>query len=195
MNWIQHPVLLEGHKVKLVPLTADYFDALLDAAQDASIWTHLVMDGTDRDALLLELKSAVIRRTSIEEYPFVVIDKAGNKVIGSTRFYNILPNHRKLEIGWTWYHSDYWGKGYNTECKLLLLTYCFEVLKAVRVQFQVGEHNLRSQAAVTKIGAQYEGLLRKERIRPNGTIRNTMMYSIIDDEWEGVKKGLEQRLA
>ena len=140
------------------------------------------------------MRSTLLKRASGEQYTFTIIDKLSNKIIGSTRIYNFYPEHKKLEIGWTWYAPAYWGKGYNIECKLLILTYCFETLKTIRVQFQTDEHNLRSRAAIQKIGGKFEGVLRHERIRTNGTIRNTAMFSIIDGEWKDAKKMLQDRL-
>ena len=187
-------MVLEGERVKLVPLTSNFFDDLLQVGRAKEIWAHISIDGSDSDTLLRELKSAVIRRSTGEQYPFVIIDKLHNKVIGSTRFYNIYPAHRKLEIGWTWYDPAYWGTTYNPECKLLLLEYCFETLKTVRVQFQTSEHNMRSRKAIQKIGGVYEGILRNERILPDGSIRNTAMFSIIQDEWPEVKQRLKNRI-
>jgi len=140
--------------------------------------------------MLQHLKSAVLKRATGEQYPFTIIDNQKNRIIGSTLFHNIYPEHRKLEIGWTWYDPAYWRTGYNRECKLLLLTYCFETLKTIRVQLQTDENNQRSRTAILGIGATFEGVLRKERIRANGVPRNTVMYSIIDEEWKDVKSGL-----
>ncbi len=187
MNWIQHPVILEGEKVKLVPLENTHFTELAEIAKDERIWEHISINGADKDRLFLHLKSAVLKRATGEQYPFTVFDKKNNKIIGSTLFHNIFSEHRKLEIGWTWYDPAYWRTGYNRECKLLLLTYCFEALKTVRVQLQTDELNMRSRTAISGIGATFEGILRKERIRANGTFRNTAMYSIVDEEWLLVK--------
>ena len=195
MNWIQHPVILEGQKVKLVPLESAHFNDLAEIGKQKEIWANYSIDGSDPDKLIGYLKSAVLMRATGEQYPFTIIDKAKNKIIGSTRLYNAFPEHRKLEIGWTWYDPAYWGTGHNTECKYLLLAYCFEKLQTVRVQFQTNETNLRSRVAIEKIGAKYEGLLRKERRKEDGIFRNTVMFSIIDDEWPGVKAMLEKRLA
>ena len=184
MNRIQHPVILEGEKVKLVPLEHTHFDALLDIGRQEQIWEFMSMNGADPERLLLHLKSAVLKRATGEQYPFAVIDKVHNKVIGTTMLHNIFPEYRKLEIGYTWYDPAYWRTGYNRECKRLLLTYCFETLKTIRVQFQTDEHNHRSRTAILGIGATFEGFLRNERIRANGTIRSTAMYSIIDSEWK-----------
>lgn len=190
MNWIQHPVILQGEKVTLVPLDNAHFAELLEVGKQEQIWEHISINGADRERLMQHLKSAVLKRGTGEQYPFTVIDNKTNRIIGSTLFHNIFPEHRKLEIGWTWYDPAYWRTGYNRECKLLLLTYCFESLKTVRVQLQTDENNLRSRTAILGIGATFEGILRKERIRANGAFRNTVMYSIIDEEWPGVKEKL-----
>ncbi len=190
MNWIQHPVILKGEKVTLVPLDNAHFAELLEVGKQEQIWEHISINGADRERLMQHLKSAVLKRGTGEQYPFTVIDNKTNRIIGSTLFHNIFPEHRKLEIGWTWYDPAYWRTGYNRECKLLLLTYCFESLKTVRVQLQTDENNLRSRTAILGIGATFEGVLRKERIRANGAFRNTVMYSIIDEEWPRVKEKL-----
>ena len=193
MNWIQHPVILQGDKVKLVPLESAHFPELLEVGKDEKIWEYISINGADSDRLLLHLKSAILKRGTGEQYPFTVIDVKTGKIIGSTLFHNIFPEHRKLEIGWTWYDPAYWRTGYNRECKLLLLTYCFETLNTGRVQLVTDENNHRSRTAILGIGAKFEGILRKERIRANGAFRNTAMYSIIDEEWEEVKKKLSEK--
>lgn len=193
MSWINHPVQLIGNHVQLQPLDHSHFAPLLAIGADERIWQYMSINGADTNVLHGHLKSAVLKRAAGEQYPFTVIDTTTNKVIGSTMLHNIFPEHRKLEIGWTWYDPAYWRTGYNRECKLLLLTYCFEVLKAVRVQFQADEVNLRSRTAILGLGATYEGILRKERIRSNGTNRNTAIYSILDEEWPQVKAGFQLR--
>lgn len=187
---ILHPVLLEGQRVRLMPLDNSHFAELVKVGSDPEIWQNMLIRGYDNDVLLTQLKSAVLKRASGEMYPFTIIDKVSNKIIGSTSLMNLFPEHMKLEIGWTWYDPEYWGTGYNTECKLLLLNYCFEKLKVVRVQFQTSEQNVRSRAAIQKIGGKQEGILRKERRKPDGSYRNTVMFSIIDDEWAEVKMRL-----
>ena len=190
MNWIQHPVVLEGEKVKLVPMEHAHFPDLVEIAKQEKIWEHFSVNGTEKDTLLRHLKSFILKRPTGEQYPFTILDNKTNKIIGCTLLYNFSPENRKLEIGWTWYDPAYWRTGYNRECKLLLLTYCFETLRTVRVQLQTDENNLRSRAAILGIGGTFEGILRKERIRANGAFRNTVMYSILDDEWPGVKAQL-----
>jgi N-acetyltransferase len=194
MNWIQHPIILENNLIRLEPIGHNHIDNLIKIAEDKRIWTYLSMDGSDSDNLRQELSAAILRRATGDEYAFTIFDKRENRIIGSTRFMNIFSGHRKLEIGWTWYAPAYWGTGSNIACKLLLLTHAFETLKAVRVQLQVNSKNERSRAAVLKIGAQFEGILRNERIRHNGEIRDTAVFSIIDAEWGGVKQMLSEKL-
>jgi RimJ/RimL family protein N-acetyltransferase len=190
MNWLQHPIVLEGNKVKLVPLEREHFSELLKIGKQQQIWEFMSINGADEARLTQHLQSALLKRAAGEQYPFTVLDRATGQIMGCTLFHNIFPEHRKLEIGWTWYDPAYWRTGYNRECKLLLLTHCFDTLKAVRVQLQTDERNQRSRTAILGIGAQYEGIMRKERIKANGEFRNTVMYSIIDDEWPHVKADL-----
>lgn len=194
MNWIQHPVVLEGERVKLVPLDHIHIASLLEIGRQEKIWEFISINGTDPQVLERHLKSAILKRATGEQYPFTVIDKRNDKIIGSTFLHNIFPEHRKLEIGWTWYDPAYWRTGYNRECKLLLLAYCFETLKAIRVQLVTDENNHRSRAAILGIGAIFEGILRNERIRANGAYRNTPVYSIIESEWPVVKETLSGQL-
>ncbi len=194
MNWIQHPVILEGERVKLVPLDAAHFAALAKIALNPEIWEFISVKSDTEEKALNFLRSAVLKRPTGEQYPFAVIDKVTDRVIGHTMFHNIYAGHRKLEIGWTWYHPAYWRTGYNRECKLLLFTYAFETLKAIRVQLQTDELNLRSRTAIEGIGGKFEGIIRNDRIRDTGTFRNTAMYSVIESEWPEVKQMLTENL-
>lgn len=190
MSRIQHPVLLEGALVRLEPLEERHFDSLIAVGKDPAIWENLPVDGTDSYQLLRELRTALLHRSNETQYPFVVIDMQSDRIIGSTRLMEIFREHRKLEIGWTWYDPAVWGKGHNLECKFLLLTYCFETLHYNRVQLKTRNTNKRSQAAIRKIGGVYEGSLRKDRIMADGQVRDTAVFSIIDDEWPAVKTHL-----
>jgi RimJ/RimL family protein N-acetyltransferase len=194
-DWIKHPVILRGQTVDLLPLEKSHFDELQQVAKEKRIWEFLPGDGTDPEKFSAICNEALSERENGNHYPFVIFHKGSRKLIGSTRFLDIVPKFRKLEIGWTWLHPDHWGTTVNFECKLLLLTHCFETLKTIRVQIKTGDNNLRSRKAIEKLGAQFEGILRKERIRENGTIRNTANYSIIDDEWESVRTRLTYLLA
>lgn len=185
-DWIKHPLILVGEKVKLVPLSAQYFDELIRLSNDEIIWTYMPVKGTDKDRLLAALNEAIIKRDNGEQYPFVVINKATEKVMGSTRYLHLNEEHRNLEIGYTWYLPEYWGKGYNEECKYLLLQHCFEELKTIRVQIITSIKNWRSRKAIEKIGGKFEGILRDVVIR-NGDKRSVAYYSILEEEWIDIK--------
>jgi len=191
MNWIKHPVVLEGKKVSLVPLQKEHLPELIEAGRDPLIWEQLPVDGSKKGNMANYINEAILKRLNGEQYPFSVIDRETGVVIGSTRLFELFPEHKKLEIGWTWYAPQYWGKGYNTECKLLLLTFCFETLGVNRVQIKTRNSNIRSQEAIKKIGGRFEGILRKDRIMQTGEVRDTLVFSIVVDEWEEVKTNLQ----
>lgn len=191
---IQHPVKLEGVHVSLVPLEEHHISGLVAAGADPRIWENLPLDGANPAKLQTELRNALLHRSSGTQYPFAIIEKGSGRLIGSTRLMELFPEHRKLEIGWTWYNPEMWGKAYNLECKLLLLGYCFETLSTNRVQLKTRDTNLRSQAAIKKIGGVLEGTLRKDRIMPDGNVRDTVVFSILDSEWESVKAQLVARI-
>jgi RimJ/RimL family protein N-acetyltransferase len=195
MKWIPHPLVLENDMVQLAPLSEQHFETLIALAADRAIWTHLPADRSQAAAMRTDLQAALLKRMSGEQYPFTVIDKRNGRIIGSTRLMHLFPEHKKLEIGATWYIPAYWGSGYNMACKFLLLQYCFEQLGTIRVQLVAKEENLRSRAAIRKLGAVEEGILRNERIQDHGQgPRNTVMYSIIDSEWPLVKPLLQEKL-
>lgn len=185
-DWFTNPIELKGEKVRLIPLEEMHFEALIESSQDRIIWTFMGIDGTEKNQLRSALEESLVLKEKKEQYPFVIIEAETNKIIGSTRFLKITPEHKKLEIGWTWIHPAYWSKGFNEECKLLQLTYCFEVLKTIRVEILTWDKNLRSRKAIERIGAKFEGILRNNIIRKD-IIRNTAVFSVIDSEWEETK--------
>lgn len=191
MPWLAHPIKLSGLLVRLEPLNEAHFDGLVGIAAAPQIWTYLPFDGRHAENLRRELRTAILNRNAGTHYPFTVIAQDSNRIIGSTRFFEIFEEHKKLEIGWTWYHPSAWGKGYNVECKLLLLSYAFETLGANRVQLKTRDTNKRSQAAIQKTGAVYEGCLRSDRLMPDGHVRDTMVYSVIRPEWPATKVKLQ----
>jgi RimJ/RimL family protein N-acetyltransferase len=191
MSWIKHPVKLEGEKVFLVPMQKEHLPELIEAGKDPAIWDQLPVDGSRKGNMSTYISDAILKRINGDQYPFTIFDNETDAPIGSTRLFELYPEHKKLEIGWTWYDSAYWGKGHNTECKLLLLTYCFETLQVNRVQIKTRDSNLRSQAAIKKVGGKLEGVLRKDRIMKNGEVRDTVVFSIVSDEWKEVKSRLQ----
>ena len=190
MNWIQHPILLQGEKVLLKPLQAEHFPELVEAAQHEIIWHYMPVNGMDKSKLEAALEEALKLFSSGEHIPFVVMETASNKIIGSTRLIHPNEAFRSIEIGWTWYRPEYWSKGFNEECKLLLLQYCFDTLKASRVQLIAAEKNVRSRNAILRIGASFEGVLRDLVIR-DGVKRSVAYYSILENEWPAVKQNLK----
>ena len=192
-NWISGPVTLQSDRVKLEPLDPGHFDALRAIAANKRIWEFYPVDYSDANNITDALTKALEEKHKGTQYPFVIIDRQQDKLIGSTRLLDIQPAHRKLEIGWTWLHPEHWATGLNNVCKLLLLQYCFETLRTVRVQLKTDENNMRSRTAIQKIGAQFEGILRHDMIRGDGTMRNSAYFSIIDVEWEDVKRRLQER--
>ncbi|UCA60406.1 GNAT family N-acetyltransferase [Chryseobacterium rhizoplanae] len=190
-KWILHPTILEGTHVELIPLEKEHFEELYAAAADKDLWTLIPTDGSDKAIFYKNYKLALSERDNGNQYPFVIRHKETQKLIGSTRFFEIYPSDKKLEIGWTWITKEFWGSSVNLECKLLLLTYCFEVLKANRVQLKTKDDNLRSRKAIEKIGGVFEGILRKDKIQNDGTTRNAAYYSILDDEWNTAKQKIE----
>ena len=187
---LTHPLKLNGQTIDIRPLEESHFDLLSETAKDKRIWEYFPFDGSDINRLLLHYNDMLTEREKGNHYPLIILHKQTGKIIGSTSLYNIHLKDRNLEIGWTWLHPDYWATDVNLECKYLLLSYCFDTLKYVRVQFRTNDLNLRSQKAIQKIGAKFEGILRKNKIRDDGTIRSSFYYSIIDEEWEKVRQDL-----
>ncbi len=194
MSWLQHPIALNGTLVRLEPLQVTHFEGLIACGTDPRIWEHLPVTASQPEVLHRELSKAMLQRLSGTQYPFTIFDQEQNRIIGSTRLFDLLPEHLKLEIGWTWYRPDCWGKGYNLECKLLLLEFAFEKLQLNRVQFKTRDTNHRSKAAIAKIGASFEGRLRNDRIMPNGKVLDTLVFSIIREEWPEKKANLKMLL-
>ena len=188
-NWINHPLILEGDKVKLAPLDKEHFKELVDIGQDKRIWEFMPVDWLGKKDLDEVLLDALTARDSGQQYPFVAIDKATNKILGSTRYLKINPDFKNLEIGWTWYKPEYWGTNFNKECKFLLLQHCFETLGTISVHLGTADTNTRSRRAIESIGAKYEGTFRN-RLIWDGIKRNFAIYSITDDEWTIVKNKL-----
>lgn len=194
MSWIPLNTILKGAFVELLPLEEKHFAALELLARDKRIWEFIPADMSNTAKCMKSFQNAILEREAGTQYPFVIVQQSSQKIIGSTRLMNIVPEHKKIEIGWTWLQPDYWATAVNPECKLLLLTFCFEELKAIRVQLKTDENNIRSRKAIMNIGAQYEGILRNDWIRENGTIRNSAYFSIIDSEWNMAKKYLSMLL-
>ncbi|MFC5069850.1 GNAT family N-acetyltransferase [Flaviflagellibacter deserti] len=182
-------VPLEGQTIRLEPLDDSHIPGLTEAASDERIWGYSVRGDT-----ATYLDTARKAMADGEAVSFVVIEKATCRVLGMSRLFEIDATHKRLELGYTWYIPEVWGTRVNPEAKLLLLTHAFEDWGARRVQFKIHHANLRSQAAVKKLGAVQEGVLRAHMIQPDGSRRDSVVLSIIRDEWPAVKARLEERL-
>lgn len=188
------PVILTGQHVILQPLSNKHREELRYIAQDDSLWTYYPYkaSGQNFDRFF---DSALAGFENRQQLPFAVYNTINEQIIGSTRLYEISPENRRLRIGYTWYAQNYHGTLINPECKFLLLQYAFETLDFVRVEFSTDARHLHSIAAILKLGATEEGILRKHMILEDGYIRDTVIFSIIKSEWPQVKSKLHNRLS
>ena len=194
--WENIAVRIRGEIVVLEPLKARHGDALLEAAADARIWQWMPYDASEsREGFDAWFESALEASSAGSETAFAVLDATDGVVLGSTRYLALRPEHRTLEIGWTWFARSAWGTGANTEAKLLLLGHAFEHLGCLRVEFKTDSRNERSRAALEALPARFEGVFRKHMLVRGGERRDSAYYSIIDEEWPEVKAALERRLA
>jgi RimJ/RimL family protein N-acetyltransferase len=185
---------LEGQRINLRALQFSDADALVNAARDGELWNLTVTVVPSPTTVDSYLKKALDGRDAGTVLPFVIVLKDTGEVIGSTRFWKVDRLNRKLEIGSSWI-SARWQKTFvNTEAKYLMLRYAFDVLDCVRVQFTTDENNQKSRNAILRLGAQQEGIVRHERIMPDGRKRNSVRFSIIDEEWPLVREKLEKKL-
>ncbi|MCX5206560.1 GNAT family N-acetyltransferase [Streptomyces sp. NBC_00237] len=187
------PVTLTGRHVRLEPLTEAHLgDLFLAGGRDEEVWRWQGGPAPQTEAELAELLRSVLDE---EDYvPFAVIHLASGRAVGWTTYMDIAVEDERLEIGWTWYGRAYWRSPVNTECKLLLLGHAFEDLGMGRVQLKTDHRNERSQAAIARLGAQREGVLRRHRRRPDGTWRDSVYFSLLAEEWPEAKARLGARL-
>lgn len=187
--------ILKGNRILLRPLQYTDADALVEAAGDGELWNLTVTVVPSPTTVDSYLKRALDGRDAGTVLPFVIVLKATGKVIGSTRFWKVDRLNRKLEIGSSWIGTSWQKTFVNTEAKYLMLRHAFDVLGCVRVQFTTDENNQTSRNAILRLGAQQEGIVRHERIMPDGRKRNSVRFSITDDEWPQVQQHLEKKLA
>ena len=191
------PVTLTGTWVRLEPLAETHAADLFEVGQLPEVWQYLWRDAltsvADAIQWIAETRHEAATGTQL---PFAIVDRVTGKAVGSTRYLDIVPADRRLEIGWTWLGRAHWRTPVNTECKYLLLGHAFETLDCQRVQLKTDLRNTRSQQAIERLGAVREGVLRKHMIlKQKGDYqRSTVMYSIVDEEWPGVKERLGAKL-
>jgi RimJ/RimL family protein N-acetyltransferase len=189
------PVTLEGSRVRLAPLELTHVPALAEVGLDPAIWRWTLLRPTDEAGLRSWAETAIANRAAGTELPFVTLEAATGRPIGSTRYLNIVLEHRRLEIGWTWVAPAWQRTGANREAKLLLLRHAFDTLGCRRVEFKTDSRNERSRTALLGIGAQFEGIFRNHMVMPDGPMRHSAWYSVIDEEWPAVRERLERSLA
>jgi RimJ/RimL family protein N-acetyltransferase len=194
-GWPASPsTLLRGERVVLEPLAREHTGPLLEAAGDPRIWAYMPLDPTASRAHFDRFVADALERAAAGlEAPYCVRVRETGRVVGSTRYLALRPEHRGLEIGWTWLSPAAWGTGVNVEAKLLLLTHAFETLRCMRVEFKTDARNERSRAALAALPARFEGIFRKHMLVGDGVVRDSAWYAITDEEWPAVKETLAER--
>ena len=187
------PVTLEAEGLRLEPLGVQHADALREAAQDGGLWKLRVTSVPEPHEVEAYIASALEMRPS--RLAFAVVDAASGQVLGTTSYHDIVPSIDRAEIGYTWYRRSVQRTHVNTTCKLLLLTHAFETLGCAVVGFRTDNFNHASQAAIERLGARKDGVIRHHAVRRDGTVRDTVMYSIVRGEWPEVKAQLRYLLA
>jgi len=188
--WVS-PVVLEGSLVRLEPLSRQHLDGLAAVALDPLIWRFTIARPADRAGLEAWLDAALANAAAGTEVPFATIDRASGRPIGSSRFMSIVPEHRRLEIGWTWLGRDWQRTGSNREAKYLQMRHAFEVLDANRVEFKTDSRNEAARTGLLGAGTTFEGIFRNHMVMPDGPLRHSAWYSVTREEWPAVKARLE----
>jgi RimJ/RimL family protein N-acetyltransferase len=188
------PVRLEGHGIRLEPLSPEHHDGLVKAASDGELWKLWFTSVPEPGGVMAYIRDAAKGLADGQMLPWAVRDLSDNQIVGSTRYHDIVPAIDRVEIGWTWYAARCQRSHVNTTCKLLLLEHAFESLGCAVVGLRTDNFNFRSQNAIEALGAKKDGVLRHHQARRDGTVRDSVMYSILKAEWPDVKRHLELRL-
>lgn len=189
------PVVLAGRRVRLVPLDLAHAAPLADVGLDPDLWRLTSSDVRDRAGMRRWVEAALRDAAAGTALPFATTLAADGAVVGSTRLANYAPAHRRIEIGWTWVAPAWQRSAVNTEAKLLMLAHAFETLGCIRVELKTDVLNVRSRAAIARLGATEEGVLRRHMVTERGRVRDTVYFSVLDGEWPAVRARLEGRLA
>jgi RimJ/RimL family protein N-acetyltransferase len=189
------PVTLEGRIVRLEPLSLEHVPRLAEVGLDQEIWRWTLVRPQSEADLRDWAASTIAARNAGTELPFATIEVATGLPIGATRYLNIVMEHRRLEIGWTWLAPAWQRTGANREAKLLMLEHAFDRLGCRRVEFKTDSNNEKSRKALLGIGAKFEGIFRNHMLMPDGRTRHTAWYSVVDEEWPNVRAGLEAMLS
>ena len=187
-------VILERDGIRLEPLSPEHYDGLVAAAKDGELWKLWFTSVPEPGAVMGYIGDAVRGQSDGHMLPWAVRDLATNTIVGSTRYHDIVAAIDRVEIGYTWYASRYQRTNVNTTCKLLLLEHAFDKLGCAVVGLRTDNFNFRSQQAIEALGAKKDGVLRHHQARRDGTVRDSVLYSILKAEWPDVKRHLELRL-
>lgn len=189
------PITLEGHGIRLEPLDPSHEDGLTAAASDGKLWELWYTSVPEPGQVAKYIRDALDGQAAGHMLPWVVKDVPSGRIVGTTRYHDILPNVDRVEIGWTWYARSAQRTHVNSAAKLLLLRHAFETLGCAVVGLRTDNFNFRSQRAIAALGAKLDGVIRHHQPRKDGTVRNSVVYSILAAEWPDVKRHLELRLA
>jgi RimJ/RimL family protein N-acetyltransferase len=188
------PLSLSGRHALLEPLTEAHHDALVEAVSDGQLWTLWYTSAPAPEAMRAWIAAALAMRENEGALPFVIRDARDGRLLGATRYFHVDAKNRRLEIGHTWLAQSAQRTGVNTEAKLLLLTHAFEALQCIAVEFRTHFMNRQSRAAIERLGAKQDGVLRNHQRLADGTLRDTVVFSIIESEWPAVKRHLHSLL-
>jgi RimJ/RimL family protein N-acetyltransferase len=188
------PVTLKGEHATLEPLAAEHVNALNHAAADGELWRLWYTGVAAPDKMGAYIATALDMRARLDAMPFVVRENCSGEIVGCTRYFNVDAANRRLEIGHTWYAKRIQRSAINTECKLLLLTHAFEKLRCIAVEFRTHWFNHASRAAIARLGAKQDAVLRNHQVSPDGSYRDTVVFSIIESEWPAVRQHLRFQL-
>jgi N-acetyltransferase len=189
------PVTLEGHGVRLEPLTASHHDALAAAAADGRLWELWFTSVPEPAQTAAYIETALAGQRDGHMLPWVVRELAADTIVGTTRYHDVVASIDRVEIGWTWYAASWHRTHVNTACKLLLLTHAFDTLGCKVVGLRTDNFNFASQRAIAALGAKRDGVLRHHHPRRDGSVRDSVMFSILANEWPDVRKHLAGRIA
>jgi RimJ/RimL family protein N-acetyltransferase len=193
-DWPGLAARLEGRLVVVEPLSRAHAEGLRLAAADAAVWRWMTAPAHEPEGFERWLEAALSAAEEGTEAPFAILLRESGEPVGSSRYLTLRPEHRGLEIGWTWHARSVWGTGVNVEAKLLLLEHAFERLGCRRVELKTDARNERSRAALAALGARFEGVHRKHMLVRSGENRDSAWYSVLDDEWPEVRESLGRRL-
>ena len=191
---LKQNIVLSKNNVKLVPLTFEHLDELTEICKSGDFGKIRTTSTPNFTEVNLYIEKALIQKEKGVRYPFAVLDSSSNKLIGTTSYHDIIHTAKRLEIGNTWYKSEFQRTHVNTTCKYLLFNYAFEILKANTVGLRADVFNFKSQRAIERLGIQKDGVIRGNAIRKDGTIRDTVMYSVVAGEWGNIKAHLQYLL-